>query len=467
VLDASFKRALIRTLGKRRVLTQPHHLCLYEYDASLERGRPDAVVFPETTEEASAVVRLAHRFGVPFTPRGSGTNLSGGSVLPGGGMVIELARMDRILAIDTGNLRAVVQTGVYNLDLQDALAPLGFFYAPDPASQKIATMGGTVGENSGGPHCVKYGVTSNHVLALEVVLPDGTVTRFGDATFERAPYDVVGLFVGSEGTLGLATEITVRIMPLPDEIRTMLAVFDSIRDASTAVGRIFSSGIVPATLEMMDRAVMKAVEESIACGYPLDAAAVLIIEIDGVRASLQDQVDRIGQILRDCHVRNFRLAQSAAERDTLWAGRRGAFGAIARIAPNYLVLDGTVPRTALPDLLDIVYEIGERYGLPTGNVFHAGDGNLHPLFFFDDRVPGVVERVREAGAAVLEACVEAGGTISGEHGIGAEKREAMHLIFSDDDLFAMRLVKRAFDPLDVANPGKIIPTTQAQETPIQ
>jgi len=460
MLDATLKRALVKRLGKRRVFTQPHQLSLYEYDASLDRGLPDAVVFPETTEETAAVVRLAHDAGVPFVARGSGTNLSGGSVLTSGGIVIELARMDRILGIDVDNLRAVVQPGVYNLDLQNALAPLGFFYAPDPASQKVATMGGNVGENSGGPHCLKYGVTTNHVLALEVVLPDGTVTRLGDGTFEQAPYDLVGLFVGSEGTLGLATEITVRIMPLPEKVRTMLAVFDSIRDASTAVGQIFARGIVPATLEMMDNTVMKAVEESLACGYPLDAAAVLIIEVDGVAASLEDQADHIMKILRDCNVRDVRLAQSAAERDTLWAGRRGAFGAIARIAPNYLVLDGTVPRTKLPDMLDVVYEIGARYELPTGNVFHAGDGNLHPLFFFDDRVPGALERVREAGLAVLEACAEAGGTVSGEHGIGVEKKHAMHLVFSDDDLFAMSLVKRAFDPSDVANPGKIIPTEE-------
>jgi len=351
MLDASLRRALVRKLGKDRVHTRPHELKLYEYDASLDRGMPDAVVFPEATAEVADVVGLANAFGVPFAPRGSGTNLSGGSVLASGGIIIELARMDQILSIDTQNLRAVVQPGVYNLDLQNALAPLDLFYAPDPASQKVATMGGNIGENSGGPHCVKYGVTSNHVLALEVVLSDGSVTRIGDATFERPPWDVVGVVVGSEGTLGIATEITVRVMPMPEGVRTMLAVFDSFRDASTAVGRIFAGGMLPATLEMMDNAVMKAVEESLACGYPLDAAAVLIIEIDGVAASLEDQAADIIEILGDCNVRDVRVAEDEAQREALWAGRRGAFGAIARIAPNYLVLDGTVPRTKLPDIL--------------------------------------------------------------------------------------------------------------------
>ena len=462
--DRSLKRALIGLLGKRRVRTRPHELHLYEYDASLDRGRPDAVVFPKTTAEVADVVRIANAFGVPFVARGSGTNLSGGSVLASGGIVIETAGMDRIVSMDLANLRATVQPGVYNLDLQNALAALGFFYAPDPASQKVSTMGGNVGENSGGPHCVKYGVTTNHVLGLEVVLPDGTVTRLGDATLEQTPYDLVGVFVGAEGTLGIATEITVRIMPLPEEVRTMLAVFDSVRDASEAVGRIFGAGIAPATLEMMDQPVMKAVEESLACGYPLDAAAVLIIEIDGVSASLADQAERINGILRESNVRDVRTAQSAAERDVLWAGRRGAFGAVARVAPNYLVLDGTVPRTKLPEVLDAVCRISRETGLPVGNVFHAGDGNLHPLFFFDDRVPGMVERVREAGMAVLKACVDAGGTISGEHGIGLEKLDAMHLVFSDHDLFAMTLVKRAFDPRDLANPGKVIPQFQEAAT---
>ena len=457
MLEPSLRRALFKKLGKGRVHTRPHELALYAYDASLDWGMPDAVVFPDNTSEVAAVVELADAFGVPFAPRGAGTNLSGGSVLASGGIIVELARMDRILAIDTDNLRAIVQPGLYNLDLQNALAPLGLFYAPDPASQKVATMGGNIGENSGGPHCVKYGVTSNHVLALEVVLPDGSVTRIGDATLEHPPWDIVGVFVGSEGTLGIATEITVRVMPMPEDVRTMLAVFDSIRDASTAVGRIFAGGMLPATLEMMDNAVMKAVEESLACGYPLDAAAVLIIEIDGVAASLEDQAASIMEILSQCRVRDVRVAEDATQREALWAGRRGAFGAIARIAPNYLVLDGTVPRTKLPDILDAVYEIGKQYDLPVGNVFHAGDGNLHPLFFFDDRVPGTLERVREAGMAVLEACASVGGTISGEHGIGMEKKHAMHLIFSDDDLFAMHLVKHAFDPRSIANPDKIVP----------
>ncbi|MFH0963926.1 MAG: FAD-linked oxidase C-terminal domain-containing protein [Planctomycetota bacterium] len=460
MLDPTLRRTLMKILGKSRVRTRPHELSLYAYDASLDRGLPDAVVFPESTDEVEQIVRLAGKSRTPFAPRGSGTNLSGGSVLAAGGIVIELARMDRILSIDAENLRAVVQPGVYNLDLQNALAPVGLFYAPDPASQKVSTLGGNVGENSGGPHGVKYGVTSNHVLALEVVLADGERARLGGATFEQPPLDLVGVFVGSEGTLGIATEITLRVIPLPEDVRTMLAVFDSIRDASSAVARIFAARIVPATLEMMDQPVIRAVEESLACGYPVDAAAVLIIEIDGPKPALEETARTIIRILQQSDVRDVRLAQTADERETLWAGRRGAFGAIARIAPNYLVLDGTVPRTRLPEMLEAVHEIGRRHELLTGNVFHAGDGNLHPLFLFDDRVSGTVERVRRAGMEVLQACVRAGGTISGEHGIGMEKMDAMRLLFSDDDLFAMSLVKKAFDPHAIANPGKVIPAPQ-------
>jgi len=430
---------------------------VYSYDASLAVGAPQAVVLPADTAQTAAVVRAATQAGIPYLPRGFGTNLSGGSVAPKGGLVIELSRLNRILEIQTEGRYAVVQPGATSLELQDALAPLGFFYAPDPASQKVATFGGNIGENSGGPHCLKYGVTSNHVLGMTVVLPGGDVVCLGGPALDPPGYDLRGLLIGSEGTLGIVTELVVRILPSPETVVTLLAIYDDVADAARSVSDIIAAGIVPATLEMMDATVMRAVEESMPCGYPLDAAAVLIAEVDGPLAGLERQAERIRELCARNRCREARRAKDDAERDLLWAGRRGAFGAIARLAPNYYVSDCTVPRTKLPEALTRVAAIAENYQLAHGNVFHAGDGNLHPLFFFDSRDPGQLQRVHDAGKEVMQACVDLGGTITGEHGVGMEKSAAMRMVFTEDDLDVQRAIRKAFDPHDLINPVKIIP----------
>ncbi len=456
-MDPRLLRRLRKIVGKEHVRSDPTDLEVYSYDASLAKGQPGAVVFPADTRETANVVRAASEAGIPYVPRGFGTNLSGGSIAPENGLIICLSRLNRILSIRTDRRCAQVQAGVTNLELQNALAPLRFFYAPDPASQKVATLGGNVGENSGGPRCVKHGVTKNHILGLEVVLPDGEAVRIGGQVLDPPGYDLCGILVGSEGTLGIVTEITVRILPLAESVVTLLAVYDQVADAARSVSEIIAEGIVPASLEMMDAMVIRAVEESYPCGYPLDAAAVLIIEVDGPAVGLKGQAERIREICSAQGCRQVREAGDSGERDLLWAGRRGAFGAIARLAPSYLVADCTVPRTKLPEALERVRAIAERHQLAHGNVFHAGDGNLHPLLFFDSRDPDQLHRVHEAGWEIMKECVDLGGTITGEHGVGVEKLEAMHMIFSEDDLDAQRAVRHAFDPEQRLNPGKAIP----------
>ena len=430
---------------------------VYSYDASLAVGAPEAVVLPADTQQTADVVRVATQAGVPYVPRGFGTNLSGGSVARRGGLAIGLSRLGRILAVRPEARYAVVQPGVTNLELQSALAPLGFYYAPDPASQKVATLGGNLGENAGGPHCLKYGVTTNHVLGMTAVLSGGEVVSFGGPALDPPGYDLRGALVGSEGTLAIVTEVVVRILPSPESVVTLLAVYDDVADAARSVSGVIATGIVPATLEMMDATVMRAVEESMPCGYPLDAAAVLIAEVDGPAAGLKKQAKQVSEICRKNGSREVRQAKDAAQRNLLWAGRRGAFGAIARLAPNYLVADCTVPRTQLPEALARVAAIAQRHRLEHGNVFHAGDGNLHPLLLFDSRDADQLRRVHEAGQQIMQACVDLGGTISGEHGIGMEKSEAMRLIFTPHDLRLQRSLREAFDPHDLLNPGKIIP----------
>lgn len=439
------------------VLSSEMDLTLYGYDASLERGRPEVVVLPGSTEDVSRVVALAYREKIPVVARGSGTNLSGGTIPTEGGIVVHFSRMNRILDIDIPNRTVTVEPGVITLDLQSRMLNQGFVYAPDPASQKVSTIGGNLGENSGGPHCLKYGVTTNHVVGAEVVLYDGTVIWTGGKSQDHPGYDLTGLLVGSEGTLGLATKIILRIIRAPEAIKTILAIYGTVEDASNTVSAIIAEGIVPATLEMMDNLIMTAVEESVHAGYPLDAAAVLIIELDGMSDGMDRQAEKILEICKRNHVREIQLAKDNVERERLWAGRKGAFGAVARLRPSYMVCDGTVPRTKLPEVLSRVLEIGKKYGVLIGNVFHAGDGNLHPLILFDERDKDELERVRKAASEILNICADAGGTISGEHGIGVEKIKEMPLIFSEADLGAMRQVKRAFDPADILNPGKILP----------
>jgi glycolate oxidase len=455
------KQALMDRLkeivGPDYALFSEMDLTLYGYDASLEKGRPDAVVLPGSAEEVSRVVALAYKEKLPVIARGSGTNLSGGTIPVKGGIVIHFSRMNRILEIDIPNRTVTVEPGVITLDLQTLLLKQGMIYAPDPASQKVSTLGGNFGENSGGPHCLKYGVTTNHILGAEVVLYDGTLVWTGGKSQDNPGYDLTGLMVGSEGTLGIATKMILKLIPTPEAIKTMLAIYDKIEDASNTVSAIIAEGIVPATLEMMDNLVLKAVEDSVHAGYPVDAAAVLIIELDGMSDGMERQVEKIQEICKRHQVREVRLAKSDAERADLWAGRKGAFGAVARLRPSYLVCDGTVPRTKLPEVLSKVVEVGKKYNLPIGNVFHAGDGNLHPLILFDERDKEDLAKVYKAGSEILKICADAGGTISGEHGIGMEKLKEMSFVFSKGDIDFMRSVKKAFDPSDIWNPGKVLP----------
>jgi glycolate oxidase subunit GlcD len=450
-------KKLQEIVGPANVLWKEVDLAVYEYDAGLGRGKPGWVIFANTAEEVARAVKFLYPEGISFVARGAGTNLSGGTVPLNGGVVIELSRMKKILEIDLENERALVEPGVYNLTLQNALAPLGYYYAPDPASQKVSTLGGNFGENAGGPHCLKYGVTSNHVLGAEVVLPNGEIVWLGGKAVDPPGPDLLGLLVGSEGTLGIATKILVRIMRNPERVITLLAIFNSLEAAGQTVSDIIAQGIIPATLEIMDNLVLRAVEESVHAGYPLDAEAVLIIELDGLADGMDEQAKKILDLCQKNGVVSTRRAKDAAERADLWAGRRGAFGAVARLRPSYLVCDGTVPRTKLPEALAAVKGVAEKYHLPIGNVFHAGDGNLHPLILFDDRNAEELTRVHQAGSEILKICADLGGTISGEHGIGTEKMGEMALVFRDSDLEMMRRLKSAMDPKELCNPGKVIP----------
>jgi glycolate oxidase len=446
------------------VLTSDMDLAMYSYDASLEKGRPDVVVLPDNTEEVSKVMALAYKEKIPILGRGSGTNLTGGTIPVKGGIVVHFSRMNRILNVDYENLTAIVEPGVITLDFQNQVSKDGFIYQPDPASQKVSTFGGNIGENSGGPHCLKYGVTSNHIQGLEFVLIDGTVITIGGESRDNPGYDLAGLIVGSEGTLGLATKVYLKLEKAPEFYKTMLCVYDSIEDGANTVSAIVAEGIIPATLEMMDNAVMRAVEETIKVGYPLDAAAVLLIELDGMPEGMDEKAEKIVEICKQNNVRDVRVAKDDAERNILWAGRKGAFGAVGQVRPSYLCCDGTVPRTKLPEVLNQVIEIGKKYKLPIGNVFHAGDGNLHPLIMFDERDKDELDRVIKASSEILKACADAGGTISGEHGVGLEKLKEVRFIFSEGDLQLERDIKTAFDADDILNPGKMIPVAESAET---
>ena len=413
--------------------------------------------FPESTDDVAFAVRTAHRLGVPFVARGSGTGLAGGATPVEDALVIVTTRMDRILEVDAGAGTAWVEPGVLNLDLTRAVAHLGLHYAPDPSSQQACTIGGNVGTNAGGPHCLAAGVTSAHVLAVEVVLADGTVTLLGGLAPDAPGLDLRGGFVGSEGTMGIATRIAVRLMPDPPEVRTLLADFTAIDDVSAAVSAVIAAGIVPAALEMMDVRITPLVEDFVGAGFPRDAEAVLLVEVTGLPGGVAVETEAIDRICREHGARTVRVAVDPAERALLWKGRKSAFGAVARIAPDYYLHDAVVPRTKLVEVIRQVYEIADRYGLITMNVFHAGDGNLHPLLVFDGREPGVWERVHAAGDEILRACIDAGGVLSGEHGIGLEKRDSMALVFDPDDLDLQACVRDAFDPDGIANPQKVLP----------
>lgn len=465
-LTASAKQALRQELeaivGRGAVLSDPDELLVYESDGlTLFRALADFVVFPTDAAHVSEIVKLANRESIPFVARGAGTGLSGGCLPSEGGIVISLMRMNRVLEVDYDNQIAVVEPGLVNLHLSWAVGPRGYYYAPDPSSQQACTIGGNIANNSGGPHTLKYGVTTNHVLGLEVVMPDGEIVWLGGRTRDTQGYDLAGVFVGSEGTFGIATKVIVRILKKPQAVKTVLGVFDQVSQASTAVSAIIARGLVPAAVEMIDNLTIQAVEDAFGCGYPRDAAAALLVELDGLRAGMDAQAERIVAACRESGAREVRTARDDAERALLWKGRKSAFGAYGRISPAYMVMDGVIPRTKLPYVLDRVNEIVAAHGLRVGNVFHAGDGNLHPNILYDPRKPGEEARVVEAGAQIMKLCAEVGGSISGEHGIGLEKADFMPFIFSAADLALMQRLKNAFNPTGLCNPGKVFPTKKS------
>jgi glycolate oxidase len=455
---AALVKELERIVGKEGVFHRLEDLLVFEYDGTIDRGHPSVVAYPRTAEQVAAIVRLARTHGLPLVPRGAGTGLSGGALATEGGILMPMTRMNRILELDLDNRIAVVEPGLVNLELSKAVAPHDLFYAPDPSSQKACTLGGNVAENAGGPHCLALGVTTNHVLGLELVLADGAIVRVGGWGRDRPGYDLTGVVVGSEGTLAIVTKICVRLLRRPEAVRTFLGIFDTIEQATAAVAAVIGAGIVPGALEMIDKYVIRAVEPTLHCGFPLDAEAVLLVEVDGLREFVEEATASVQAILGETGAREVRFADDPAEREKLWAGRKGAIGALGALAPNYYILDGVVPPSTLPAVLQEVYAICERYGFIVGNVFHAGDGNLHPNVLFDERVPGATARVLDAGGEIMRACVEAGGSISGEHGVGVEKRDYMPWIFSEDDLAAMRRLKTAFGAGEGFNPCKAFPT---------
>ena len=452
-------KELSSVVGERNVLSDHTSLMTYECDgATLYQSTPDCVVFPTTTEQVSQIVKIANAHKTPFLARGTGTGLSGGCTTTRGGIVIALNRMTRVIELDIENRRAIVEPGVVNLWLTNMATPHGYHYAPDPSSQKACSIGGNVAENAGGPHTIKYGVTVNHIAALEVVLPSGEIVEFGGRVPDAVGYDLMGLFIGSEGTFGIATKIAVKLTRNPQAHKTLLAVFSTIDDATTAVSDIIATGVIPAALEMMDRLVIRAVEEAFGFGFPDDAAAVLIVELDGIAAGMDTQAETISRIFEKFNAQDVRVARDEEERQLLWKSRKSAFGALGRIASCFLTQDGVVPRTRLPDVLRTCYEVSEKYGIPIANVFHAGDGNIHPILLFRQEDPEQCELVLKASGEILQACVDAGGTISGEHGVGVEKMSFMPLLFEPQDIALMQDIRGVFDPDDLCNPGKIFPS---------
>jgi len=457
-LPPAAKKKIIDVVGPRGCLDRPEDLALYEYDGSVDKARPELVVFPRTTEEVSAIVKITSQHGVPIVGRGAGTGLSGGAIPRAGGVTIGFARMNRILEIDYENERAILQPGVVNLDITRAVEGQGYFYAPDPSSQRACTIGGNVAENSGGPHTLAYGVTTNHVLGLEFVMPDGTVHTTGGKEQDSPGYDLVGLITGSEGTMVLVTKIIVRLMRAPEKIKTLLAVYNSPSDCADTVAEITACAITPVAVEMLDGEMLRMVELATKAGYPLDAAAVLLIELEGLVESVEEQTEQIRAVCERCGAREFRVAKSAEERELLWKGRKNAFGAVGRVSPSYYVQDGVVPRTQVAPTLRHIAEVSKRHGLQISNIFHAGDGNLHPIILFNSHIPEELDRAKAAGEEILEYCISVGGSITGEHGVGMEKNELMGHLFSRETLDYMGRFKTLFDPAQLLNPGKVLPT---------
>ncbi len=458
MIPTACKERIARLVGPRGFLDRPEDLALYEYDGSIDKHRPDLVVFPRSTEDVAAIVKIAREFQAPLVGRGAGTGLSGGAIPREGGIVVAFARMNRILEIDLENERAVVQPGVVNLDITLAVQGSGYFYAPDPSSQRACTIGGNVAENAGGPHTLAYGVTTNHVLGLELVMPDGTVLETGGKAPDLPGYDLTGLLTGSEGTMVLVTKVVVRLMRRPEVVKTALAIYESNEDAGRTVTEITARSITPVAVEMLDGVMLRMVEEATHAGYPLDAAAVLLIELEGIGEAVEQQVELVREACLVSGAREFRLARTAEERDLLWKGRKNAFGAVGRVSPTYYVQDGVVPRTKIAPTLHFINQVAAKYGMTISNIFHAGDGNMHPIILFNPRKPGDIDKARAAGDEILKFCIQAGGTITGEHGVGKEKNELMADLFSGESLEMMGRLKLLFDPDARLNPGKVLPT---------
>jgi glycolate oxidase len=458
---AAVVKELRKIVGADAVLDRPEDVMLYEFDAGLSTGTPGAVVFPETTEQVSQIAKLSSREGISMVPRGAGTGLSGGSISRDGGIVLVFSRMNKVLEIDLLNQRAVVQPGVVNLELSNQLAGQRLYFAPDPSSQRASTIGGNVSENSGGPHTLAYGVTVNHVTGLEIVLPDGRVIHTGGKANDGCGYDLTGLFVGTEGTVGIVTAITVKLTRTAEAVETLLAIYETVDDGANTVAALTAEGITPVALEMFDGWTLQCVEEATHAGYPLDAGAVLLIELEGLREGVTEQAEAVRQVCMRQKARAVRRAASEQERLLLWKGRKNAFAALGRLAPAYYTQDGVVPRTQIPAVLRFIAGVSEKYGLRIGNIFHAGDGNLHPCILFDIRDPEQVRKTHEAGREILLHCIAIGGTITGEHGVGMEKNELMPLLFSDNDLDVMKRVHDLFNPRSLLNPQKLFPTPRS------
>jgi glycolate oxidase len=457
-VDARIFQELRSIVGAHGLVSSPEELHTYECDGLTNfRVMPLAVLLPSETQQVQAIVRVCHRERIPFVARGSGTGLSGGALPVKNGVVISLARMNRILEVDLPNARVIVEPGVINLDVTGRVQPHAYFYAPDPSSQSVCSIGGNVAENSGGAHCLKYGFTTTHVLGLEVVLPDGSLVHLGGKSLDMPGYDLMGVFVGSEGTLGIATKVTLRIVKRPECIRTLLAAFDGTNEAGAAVSDIIAAGMLPAAVEMMDNLAIQAAEAAVHPNYP-DCGGLLLVELDGPVAEVESLMRDVDEICRKNGAWEVRLAQTDAERMLVWKGRKAAFAAMGRISPNYIVQDGVIPRTALPQVMSEITRLSQETGIRVANVFHAGDGNLHPLVLYDRRIAGQEQAAESLSYRILELCLEAGGSITGEHGVGEEKKRMMSKMFSEPDLETMQRVRCAFDPLQLSNPTKVFPT---------
>src|ERR1700686_3878346 len=457
-MEARILNELRAVVGDRGLISSPEELHTYECDGLTNfRVMPRAVLLPNSTEQVQAIVRICHRERIPFVARGSGTGLSGGALPVENRIVISLARMNRILEVHFPNARVVVEPGVINLDVTGRVSPQEYFYAPDPSSQSICSIGGNVAENSGGAHCLKYGFTTTHVLGLEVVLPDGSLAHFGDATVDRPGYDLCGVFVGSEGTLGIATKVILRIMKKPEVVQVLLAAFHSTNEAGAAVSAIIAAGMLPAAIEMMDNLAIQAAEAAVHANYP-DCGGLLLVELDGPAPEVETLMAEVNEICRAHAASEIRVAQSDAERALVWKGRKAAFAAMGRISPNYIVQDGVIPRTALPQVMSEIERMSQEAGLRVANVFHAGDGNLHPLVLYDRRIAGQEEAAESLSSKILELCIAAGGSITGETGVGEAKKKMMSKMFAEPDLATMQRVRCAFDPLQLSNPTKVFPT---------